>query len=101
MEAGWGTGVGISAFAPSRAADPAARQFWARLQATSASPSAAATFLHALTEIDIRDSLPAIGAPTLILHAERDHHHTHSRRHGSARSSYPMHDLSSSTATYT
>jgi DNA-binding SARP family transcriptional activator/pimeloyl-ACP methyl ester carboxylesterase len=73
MEARWGTGVGISVLAPSRSADPAARQFWARLQTTSASPSAATTFLRALTEIDVRHALPAIAAPTLILHAERDH----------------------------
>jgi DNA-binding SARP family transcriptional activator/pimeloyl-ACP methyl ester carboxylesterase len=72
MEANWGTGVGISLLAPSRAADPVAREFWARCQTTSASPTAAATFLRALTEIDVRHALPLIDAPTLILHASRD-----------------------------
>jgi pimeloyl-ACP methyl ester carboxylesterase len=38
MEANWGTGAGISVLAPSRAADPAARAYWARCQTTSASP---------------------------------------------------------------
>jgi DNA-binding SARP family transcriptional activator/pimeloyl-ACP methyl ester carboxylesterase len=72
IEANWGTGVGIGTLAASRAADPAARQYWARCQTVSTSPSAAAAFLRALTAIDIRHVLPTITAPTLILHAARD-----------------------------
>jgi DNA-binding SARP family transcriptional activator/pimeloyl-ACP methyl ester carboxylesterase len=72
MEANWGTGVGLSLLAPSRSTDPAAREYWARCQTTSASPSAAAAFLRALAEIDVRHALPTITAPTLILHATRD-----------------------------
>ena len=72
MEARWGTGVGLSLYAPSRAADPASRQFWARYQTISASPGAAATFLRALAAVDVRRVLPSIGAPTLVLHAARD-----------------------------
>jgi len=70
--ANWGTGVGISVLAPSRAKDADAKQYWARLQTISASPAAAATFLRALSEIDIRDVLPSIRVPTLILHPQRD-----------------------------
>jgi pimeloyl-ACP methyl ester carboxylesterase len=72
MEAKWGTGVGISILAPSRSDDPVARGFWARLQAVSASPGAAATFLRTLASVDIRDALPTIRVPTLLLHPERD-----------------------------
>jgi DNA-binding SARP family transcriptional activator/pimeloyl-ACP methyl ester carboxylesterase len=72
MEANWGTGVGLSLFAPSRATDPAARQYWARYQTISASPGAAATFIRALAAIDVRHVLPTIAAPTLILHATGD-----------------------------
>jgi DNA-binding SARP family transcriptional activator/pimeloyl-ACP methyl ester carboxylesterase len=72
MHANWGTDFGISVFAPSRATDPAAREYMARCQTISASPSAAATFLRALAEIDVRHALPTITAPTLILHAARD-----------------------------
>ncbi len=72
MEARWGTGVGISNLAPSRARDPAAREYWARLQTRSASPAAAAKFLRALTDIDVRHALKTISLPTLILHANRD-----------------------------
>ncbi len=72
IEAKWGTGVGIGTLAGSRAADPAARQYWARCQTVSASPTAAAAFLRALAAVDIRPVLPTITAPTLILHATRD-----------------------------
>jgi pimeloyl-ACP methyl ester carboxylesterase len=72
MEANWGTGVGVSTLAPSRAADPTARAYWARCQTLSASPGAAAEFMRALARIDIRHALPAIAVPTLILHAARD-----------------------------
>jgi DNA-binding SARP family transcriptional activator/pimeloyl-ACP methyl ester carboxylesterase len=71
-EANWGTGVGVSTAAPSRAKDPAAREFLARLQRLSASPTAAGTFLRAMGTVDVRDALPMIQAPTLILHASRD-----------------------------
>jgi hypothetical protein len=72
MEASWGTGAGISSLAPSLATDPAAREYWARCQRTSASPAAAAAFLRALSEVDVRSALPSITAPTLILHPTRD-----------------------------
>ncbi len=72
VEANWGTGVGLTSLAPSRADDPEARAYWARCQTTSASPHAAAVFLRALAEIDVRHALPTIAAPTLILHAARD-----------------------------
>lgn len=72
MEANWGTGVGISTLAPSRARDPAAREYWARLQTRSASPAAAAKFVRALADIDVRHALTTISSPTLILHANRD-----------------------------
>jgi DNA-binding SARP family transcriptional activator/pimeloyl-ACP methyl ester carboxylesterase len=72
FEMNWGTGVGMSMFAPSRASDPAARAYWARYQTISASPSSAAAFLRGLTAIDVRHALPAITVPTLLLHAARD-----------------------------
>ena len=69
---GWGTGSGMSSFAPSLKHDPAARAFWARCQTLAASPAAAGTFLRALIAIDVRHVLSTITCPTLILHAARD-----------------------------
>jgi len=72
MEAEWGAGGGLEVLAPSLVHDPTARQYWARLQTTSASPRAGGTFLRTLASVDIRDELPDIAAPTLIVHAQRD-----------------------------
>jgi pimeloyl-ACP methyl ester carboxylesterase len=72
MRAQWGTGFGLSVLAPSLQHDPATLDFWARLQSRSASPSAAANFLHALAAVDVTDALPRVSAPTLLVHAQRD-----------------------------
>jgi DNA-binding SARP family transcriptional activator/pimeloyl-ACP methyl ester carboxylesterase len=72
MHSKWGTGTGLAVLAPSLKDDPEARAFWARCQALAASPDAAAAFLRALVEIDVRPVLPTITSPTLILHATRD-----------------------------
>jgi DNA-binding SARP family transcriptional activator/pimeloyl-ACP methyl ester carboxylesterase len=72
LEARWGTGAGMRTYAPSLRHDPVARDFWARYQRISASPGAAATFLRALAEADVRAELPRISAPTLVLHPARD-----------------------------
>jgi DNA-binding SARP family transcriptional activator/pimeloyl-ACP methyl ester carboxylesterase len=72
MQAAWGTGFGLSVLAPSLKEDATAREFWARLQTTSASPGAAANFLRALAAVDVTDALARVDAPTLLLHAERD-----------------------------
>jgi DNA-binding SARP family transcriptional activator/pimeloyl-ACP methyl ester carboxylesterase len=72
MHTKWGTGTGLAVLAPSLKDDPAARAFWARCQTLAASPDAAAAFLRALVEIDVRPALATITTPTLILHASRD-----------------------------
>jgi class 3 adenylate cyclase len=45
----------------------------ARLQTEAASPGAALAFIDMSFGIDVRDVLPAISAPTLVLHAVGDH----------------------------
>ena len=72
MATNWGTGAGLSRYAPARAREPEARDFWARYQRMSASPTAAAVFFEALARIDVRHVLSAIGVPTLVLHPVRD-----------------------------
>jgi pimeloyl-ACP methyl ester carboxylesterase len=71
-EARWGTGVGLRLFCPSVGDDPEAREQLGRFQRASASPGAAISYLRALAQIDIRDALPMVVAPTLVLHAQRD-----------------------------
>ncbi len=72
LEQGWGDGVLLPVFAPSLVGDELARQWWARLERTSASPSVAMGVIQRLAEIDIRPVLPSISVPTLVLHRTAD-----------------------------
>lgn len=69
---GWGTGVGLQAFAPSLAGDEEARRWWARLQRLAASPGAAIDLLSSYLLVDVRAALPLVRAPTLVLHRSGD-----------------------------
>jgi pimeloyl-ACP methyl ester carboxylesterase len=69
----WGTGMGLSAWAPSRGGDPALRSFWAGYQRLGASPGMARKLFDMYAEIDLRDILGAIRVPTLVLHRRADH----------------------------
>ena len=70
--AGWGEGVGLGAWAPSRQNDAELRQWWARLQRVAASPGMVRNIFALYPELDIREVLPAIQAPTLVLHRRGD-----------------------------
>jgi pimeloyl-ACP methyl ester carboxylesterase len=70
--ADWGGPVWIEIRAPSVADDPIIRQWWAKLLRMSASASAAAALQRMNLDIDVRQMLPSIRAPTLILHAKDD-----------------------------
>jgi class 3 adenylate cyclase len=68
----WGEGALLEAFAPSAAGDPQMDQVWGRFQRAGASPAMARSVMAALFEIDVRDILPTIRVPTLILHRTGD-----------------------------
>jgi pimeloyl-ACP methyl ester carboxylesterase len=68
----WGGPVGLDLRAPSMAHDERVRQWWARLLRMSASPAAAVELTRMNYEIDVRDALPAIHVPTLLLHSTGD-----------------------------
>jgi class 3 adenylate cyclase/pimeloyl-ACP methyl ester carboxylesterase len=70
LEQGWGGVVDIGTMAPN--ADPRFREWWARYLRMSASPGAALAFGRMNAEIDIREVLPSIQVPTLILHRTGD-----------------------------
>ncbi|OMC44463.1 adenylate/guanylate cyclase domain-containing protein [Mycobacterium sp. IS-1264] len=69
---GWGEGVGLGAWAPSRRGDTALRGWWARLQRVAASPGIVRNIFALYPQLDIRDVLPAIQVPTLVLHRRDD-----------------------------
>jgi pimeloyl-ACP methyl ester carboxylesterase len=69
---GWGGPVGIEDRAPSRAGDPAFREWWARYLRHGASPAAAFALTRMNAEIDVRQVLPVVKVPTLVLHRADD-----------------------------
>jgi pimeloyl-ACP methyl ester carboxylesterase/class 3 adenylate cyclase len=64
----WGDGALLNVFAPAAAEDPGMKEVWGRFQRASASPAMARAVVEALFEIDVRDILPTIRVPTLLLH---------------------------------
>jgi class 3 adenylate cyclase len=71
----WGTReyqkAELAQYLPSFAGDPVFEQWHVNHERLAASPGAAAWFLRVLMETDIREVLPAISVPTLILYHQR------------------------------
>src|SRR5688572_234589 len=72
IEANWGTPFAIDIRAPSKIGNEEFRSWWARLLRMSASPAAATALTRANMDIDIREVLPTIRVPTLVIHATGD-----------------------------
>ncbi len=68
----WGKAVGFEARAPSLKNDTRSEQWWASYLRRSASPGDALALTHMNSEIDIRNILPSIYVPSLILHRKGD-----------------------------
>jgi class 3 adenylate cyclase/pimeloyl-ACP methyl ester carboxylesterase len=69
-EESWGRGDIAAAINPSIAGDSAALAAWGRFFRLSASPATAAAVMRMLFEIDVRDVLSTISAPTLVVHRQ-------------------------------
>jgi pimeloyl-ACP methyl ester carboxylesterase/DNA-binding winged helix-turn-helix (wHTH) protein len=72
MREQWGGPVGLEERAPSVAADPQFRQWWATYLRMGASPGAALALTQMNAEIDVRQVLPSIRVPTLVIHRSED-----------------------------
>lgn len=68
----WGTGVALELYGPSVAEDARTRSWWAAYQRFAATPGAVSASLRMHLEVDVREALPRIEAPTLILHRRDD-----------------------------
>ncbi len=66
----WGeaNGDAMRAWAPSMAEDPALVAWFARMQRLAASPGEARIISRAMVDLDVRDVLPRIRVPTLVMH---------------------------------
>jgi class 3 adenylate cyclase/pimeloyl-ACP methyl ester carboxylesterase len=72
--ASWGevTGPTMPVLAPSAGADPSLAAWFARLQRLAASPTQARVLLNAGTDVDVRELLPRVAVPTLVMHRTGD-----------------------------
>jgi class 3 adenylate cyclase len=70
----WGAAdhPGIPAMAPTMADDPALISWFARMQRLAASPGNARELLTAAADLDVRELLPQIHVPTLVMHRNGD-----------------------------
>ncbi len=64
----WGQGGLMNLFLPSFVGDERAKRLWARSQRMGASPSTARALVEANVQIDVRDILPHVQVPTLVIH---------------------------------
>jgi pimeloyl-ACP methyl ester carboxylesterase len=62
----------LTIFLPSRGDDPRLLEWFTRLKVQSASPAAAEAFMRMAHDIDVREVVPTIRVPTLILHSVGD-----------------------------
>jgi class 3 adenylate cyclase len=72
--AAWGEpgGPGLAVMAPSMAEDRTLASWFARLQRLAASPNEARILLNATADLDVRETLPRIRVPTLVMHRSGD-----------------------------
>jgi class 3 adenylate cyclase len=68
VERDWGTGDATAFFAPSRRDDPIFRSWLGRYRRLAASPGMGTRMQARFYETDVRDVLPVIRVPTLVLH---------------------------------
>jgi class 3 adenylate cyclase len=76
----WGEGALVEVGAPSVADDPAARAWWAKLERASASPGMLRSLVQMFLDIDVRDVVPSVHIPALVIH--RTHDRLVNVRHG-------------------
>ena len=67
-EAQTGQGVMLDLFAPSVAGDERLRRAWSRYERHATTPGSTVAIVRLIYESDVRDVLPAIRVPTLVIH---------------------------------
>jgi class 3 adenylate cyclase len=68
----WGTGRQLELTAPALADDPYELEAMGRFERFAASPGVARAFFRLISEYDVREILPAVRVPTLVLHRAGD-----------------------------
>jgi class 3 adenylate cyclase len=68
IEAQWGTGLDVSVLAPSIAGRPGIQEWWGRVERYVATPALARAKMRAIFDLDVRNVLPLVSVPTLVVH---------------------------------
>jgi class 3 adenylate cyclase len=68
----WGTGESLDVMAPTMAADPTVRAAWPRHEQLSHSPGQSAALSRVIAQLDVRDLLPTVTTPTLVMHTSEN-----------------------------
>ncbi len=68
----WGEGLMLIVLAPSLLGDDREREWWGGYERASMSPRAIRTLMQANVDLDMRDVLPLVRVPTLVLHRDGD-----------------------------
>lgn len=69
---GWGTGRTLTSINPGLGEGPRGGEWVARLERAAGSPARAANKQRLVFDIDVRDVLPAISVPTLVIHTKNN-----------------------------
>jgi len=68
----WGQGASVEFAAPSQADNPDTRAFFGRLERSTASPGMLRSLVQMFLDIDVRDVVPTVRVPALVLHRRHD-----------------------------
>jgi class 3 adenylate cyclase len=68
----WGQGAMVEAVAPSQADNPEVRAYFAKMERATASPGMLESLVQMFLDIDVRDVVPTVHVPTLVLHRRHD-----------------------------
>jgi class 3 adenylate cyclase len=68
----WGDGSLVEVAAPSQAENPATRAFFGRVQRASASPGMMTGLVQMFLDLDVREVVPSVHVPALVLHRKGD-----------------------------
>ena len=68
----WGEGALVDVVSPSQSGNADVRAFDARMERASASPGMLAALVRMFLDIDVRDVVPSVHVPVLIIHRTRD-----------------------------
>jgi class 3 adenylate cyclase len=68
----WGTGATLDVAAPSQSDNAETRAFFARMERSMTSPGMLGQLVQMFLEIDVRDVVPSVHVPALVMHRSHD-----------------------------